>query len=712
MSSDDQSDRADARIASLTGEFADPALELRYRRVRWTEQSRQVRIVCLISVFAYLFAFYQNYLDLGQGERLSVIAACRLTQFALLGWAVYRTYAKDFSSRLQYVVFAAEFATGVSETLEMVQYQQAGLLTDLTAVPFFAFIILIFYMFLPIRWALTTAASLLGSAVLVIGYAYVADWQLAHIIRHPVVLLGVIAIGAGAVRVMNHAQRRNWLQGKLLEAEIVERRRAEAKALEASRVKGEFLAVMSHEIRTPLNSILAMAEVLSADSGLQGERSRRQLHLLSTAGRHLNDLVDDILDFSRLEARVDTFEPEPFRLQRTVRNAMAAVENLAKQKGLALQVTIDGALPERVLGNKQRIRQILINLVGNAIKFTDAGQVDVRVEPVNTADSVRFEISDTGIGVPPAELERIFEPFQQADASSTRQYQGTGLGLAISRNLVQQMGGHIGARNRPEGGAVFEFVLPLPIADAAAGHGDAVPTAQPITAPRGGFRALVVEDSELNRMVVEEYLAGVACTLQFAADGAAGVAAFRSAPFDIVLMDLQMPGMDGITATASIRAWEREEARQATPIVIITADSLAQTRQRAEAAGVSGYLTKPMSRADLFGALHRHLSAEAAPAETPADAGSPLAPLLPRYFEQMARDLATMAQALADDDRKTLATLAHAAKGHSQMFGFPQLATLAAQLEQTAKAAAAPGLQNAWEALHASFAATAQRRAT
>lgn len=713
MTTEDTSSIRDEQIASLTGEFADPALELRYRRIHWGEQSQQVRIVCLISVLAYLLAFYQNYIDLGESDYLWNIAYLRLAQFILFGWIITRTFAAEFSPRWQYIVFAAEIVTGLAEAVETVQYQQAGLLTDLTAVPFFAFIILIFYMFLPIRWALTTAATLIGSGFLVVGYAVIVEWQqLEHIIRHPVVLLGVIAIGAGVVRVMNRVRRSDWLHGKKLKLEIDQRRRAEAQALEASRAKSEFLAVMSHEIRTPLNSILAMTEVLSSDSAIQNERSQRQLGVLATAGKHLNDLVDDLLDFSRLEARAETIRTEPFALRTTIHDATAAIENLAKQKGLPLNTHIEETVPEWVLGNEKRVRQILINLIGNAIKFTDAGWIGVRVELADKASgAVRFAISDTGIGIPPGELERIFEPFQQVDASSTRQYQGTGLGLAISRNLVEQMGGNIAAHNRPEGGTVFEFVVPMPLADATASSSSDLSASQPLTAPATPFKALVVEDSELNRIVIEEYLAGVECKLQFADDGRQGVKAFQADSFDIVLMDLQMPAMDGITATQIMRDIERERGLKPTPIVIITADNQNASHQRAERAGVSDYLTKPMSRAELFKALNRHIQAEFATQEQPAAANFTLAPLLPRYFAQTEEDLQAMAQALQEEELEKLATLAHAVKGHSYMFGFPRVGQAAAALEETAKSGTAnsAALHVAWKVLETAFTAVVQQ---
>lgn len=701
---------AHARISSLTGEFVDPDMERGYQNVHWTEQARQIRMVLVVSIFAYLFASYQNYLDLGEGGALWTIGVVRSAVFVFYGWAIVETFAPHVSFRAEGIIFIAEVMTGLSEAVETIAYHKAGFVINLISAPFLAFIILIFYAFIHIRWSLTTLASFIGGTCVVAGYAYIAQGHLLSIIRHPVMIIGCIVIGAAVVRSMNRLHRHDWQQGKKLETEILERRRAEKKALEASRVKGEFLAVMSHEIRTPLNSILAMTEVMSADVATQGERMQRQLGILDTAGKHLHELVDDILDFSRLEANVNLPACEPFDLRFTVGRATTTVQNLARKKGLELVVAIDGNLPNHFMGDAQGIRRILINLIGNAIKFTDEGRVDVGVRwSKELAGALQFSVSDTGIGIAEEDLTRIFEPFQQLDSSATRQYQGTGLGLAISHKLVQQMGGVIQARQRETGGTVFEFTLPLAVAQDMAAHDPQPQESQSVAAPSMHFKALLVEDSELNRMVVEEYLAGVPCELQWAENGRQGLEAFRYERFDIVLMDLQMPEMDGISATLLMRQWEQEQGLTPTPILIISADSLNETRQRATAAGASGYITKPISRAELFGALNQHIQLGIPGSSDPDHFRTLLQPLLPRFFTQMRHDIEAMARAIDKSELKVLAGLAHAAKGHSQMFGFPQLAKCAAELENAAKSATTvtPPLHSGWEALRTSFDALA-----
>jgi len=694
----------DDRVSSWTGEFLDSTLEQTYLSAQWPIHARRIRIVLLVATISYLFAFYQNYLDLGNREFLLLIGAAHLVQFIAFGWGILESFSPAFSSRLQYIVFFAEVLTGLSETVEMVSYHLAGFTINLVSAPFFAFLILIFFIFVRIRLTLTTLATLLGSAMLYGGYFYIASDHLQSIIRQPVMLLGLIVMGASVVRGMNRVDRHEWLQSKRLKIEIAERRRAESKALEASRAKGEFLAVMSHEIRTPLNSILAMSELLSAETEQKEDKQQRLLDILSTAGRHLNDLIEDILDFSRIEAKANNLAHEPFDLRKTVDKAITAVRHEASRKNLPLKVAIEAGIPDLLVGDDQRIRQILINLVSNAIKFTDKGSVELRIAQHD--DLVRFTVTDTGIGIPEKDLERIFEPFRQSDSSTTRQYEGTGLGLAISQNLAQQMGGTITARNNPEGGAVFECRLPLRIAEnqtiSTADKQTAISAQPPIT----HFKALIVEDSELNRLVMQEFLADADCDLQFTDNGRRGLEAFQKEHFDIVLMDLQMPEMDGATASRLMRDWERRHGRKPVPIVIITADSQTETRNRAMNAGVNGFLTKPLSQSDLFETLGLHLASSTIPDNVQEPPHAALAPLLPRYIEQMEQDLRHMTLAIERNENDKLNALAHVIKGHSQMFGFFEVARAAAELEAATENVTSPTdqLHAAWKRLRDAFA--------
>ncbi|MFK5986063.1 MAG: ATP-binding protein [Pseudomonadota bacterium] len=705
---------ANDKISSLTGEFVNPALEQSYLHAHWNAHARQLRLVLLISMLTYMFAFYQNYLDLGECKYLWWIMISRLAAFSFVVWAIYETYTAAISLRLQAVVFIVEILIGISEAVETIAYHEAGFVINLLSAPFFFFVILIYYAFIQIRWSLTTLASLIGGVFVIVAYIYMAQEQLQSIIRHPVMLMGVIAIGGAVIRSMNRIQRHSWLQGKKLEIEIKERRRAEQKALEASRVKGEFLAVMSHEIRTPLNSILAMSEVLSAEKVHQNDRSQRQLNILSTAGKHLNELIEDILDFSRIEAKVNTISNASFDLCSTVNKATTAIQNLAKEKGLELNVHIDANFPSQFLGDAQRIRQILINLVGNAIKFTDTGHVNVQVGwSEDIPGSVHFVISDTGIGIADADLSNIFDPFHQLDSSSIRKHQGTGLGLAISHNLAEQMGGRLSARKQQASGAVFDFLLPLVETDAISKHSSSIlPSTQQVETPSIYFSALVVEDSELNRLVIEEYLMDIKCDLQFAENGRQGFEAFKQGAFDIILMDLQMPELDGIAATKMIRSWEQESALEPSPIIIISADSLAGARQCAEKAGANSYITKPMSKSDLFNIINQYTQENVVSNDKRKCMDTTLIPLLPQFFTQTEQDIKAMAQAIDNVQINELVILAHIVKGHCQMFGFPQIAMAVTNLHNAAESSSSitPALQMAWEEFQISFDLIAPQR--
>jgi len=694
---------ASARLSPLTGEFSDQVVERQYLRSQWDANARQIRIVLVISILAYLFASYQNYVDIGASTELAAIALLRLVTFSTYGWAIMESFASFDTTRLPWAIFCAEVFTGLSETVEMLGYHEAGFTISLISAPFFFFIILIFYAFVRIRWMFTTVAALIGGSFLVAGYAYIAQGHLESIIRHPVMMLGVIAIGGGVVRSMNRVNRHNWQQGQILAIEMEERRLAEERAIEASKAKGEFLAVMSHEIRTPLNSILAMSEILSEDSELQTARTQRQLDILNTAGSHLNDLINDVLDFSRIEADATTIHAKPFKLRSTIDKAISSIQSLAGKKGLSLNVHVAADLPEHLLGDAQRIRQILINLVGNAIKFTPEGSIDVRVGRCEeTPKKICFAISDTGVGIAEDDLKKIFQPFQQADSTSTRKYQGTGLGLAISRNLIEKMGGSIHARNQAKGGAVFEFNLPLETLDEPRKAGRNPGEHRAAEAPSNYFKALIVEDSRLNRLVLEEYLADVDCDLVFAEDGHQGLAAYQTDNFDIVLMDLQMPDMDGIETARLMRKWESNHGIEPLPIVMVTADNLDESRNRAKSAGVSDYITKPMSRRNLYDMLNQHTQTNISNEHPSTQMQDVLSSLLPRFFSQMQSEVMAMGSAIEDNDIAQLNKLAHAAKGDSQMFGFDQIADAARKIELAAEGetSISPALHSAWSSFN------------
>jgi len=390
----------------------------------------------------------------------------------------------------------------------------------------------------------------------------------------------------------------------------------------ASRAKSEFLANMIHDIRTPLNAVIGLTEVL-----LQTEldaRQREYLRMVMDSGETLLAVINDILDLSKIEAGKLHLERVEFDIHEMLGDALRPLAMRAQAKEIELVCSVEDAVPPRMIGDPRRLRQVITNLVGNAIKFTDRGEVAVRVERVSSSQEtalVRFSVHDTGIGIEPEQIGRLFQSFQQADSSTTRRFGGTGLGLSISRQLVELMGGRISVESTPGAGSTFQFSAKLEVAPSARGprrsilpqdgarvlpddraaRPDLVDPKELLAESR---RILLVEDSVANQKVALAMLRDGGHRVVVAGNGREAVELLRSEAFDVVLMDVQMPELDGFAATSAIRGAEAGTGRHV-PIVAMTAHALHGDREKCLAAGMDDYLAKPVRREDLLRILAR-----------------------------------------------------------------------------------------------------------
>ena len=427
-------------------------------------------------------------------------------------------------------------------------------------------------------------AALLGATALGLG------WQWLTAPGGPLALLG-LSLALGAL-----AQLR-W--SALIQRQLTHER---AVAEAANQAKSQFLANVSHEIRTPMNALLGMAELL-AKTPLNAEQ-RRYVEAFRGAGQTLFELINDLLDISKIEAGRLSLEPAPFELEALLRRCTELLRPRAEAQGLSLLLELAPEAKAWVEGDAQRLSQVLINLLGNAIKFTREGSVTLsaRREP---GGRLLLMVSDTGIGIAPSKHELIFQPFTQADGSVTRFYGGTGLGLSISRSLVQMMGGEIWLESAPGQGSRFFIRLPLP----AVAH-DAVSAPQPSTTPAAAElppqHILLCEDNEVNVLLVQAMLQPAGHHITVAENGALGLQRLRERAYDLVLMDVQMPGMDGHSATRELRRLEARLGWQHVPVIALTAHAFASDIQASREAGCDDHLSKPISQAALMAALGRH----------------------------------------------------------------------------------------------------------
>ncbi len=384
---------------------------------------------------------------------------------------------------------------------------------------------------------------------------------------------------------------------------------AKETAENATQVKSDFLATMSHEIRTPMHVMIGMGDVLM-DSGIT-EEQMGYIHKLQSAGNTLLDLINQILDFSKIEAKQLHIAKEPVHLQTTLNEVTGLLHQMITNKGLQLECHLDPALPEWILSDQMRLQQILLNLLSNALKFTEQGHIILKATR-DDADTLHFFITDTGIGIEEAHLELIFDLFAQSDSSITRRFGGTGLGLAISRKLVDLIGGQIWVESQQGKGSTFHIRLPLQPTTPPPNANSTFPTSQSTNGTPRAMRILLVEDSKDNQILIRTFLKRTPHALTVVVNGQEAVEIVQEQHFDLVFMDVQMPVMDGYTATRLIRKWEQETNQIPLQIVTLTAHALNGEKERSQDAGCNLYLSKPIKKQRLLEVI-AHMSEHGKP---------------------------------------------------------------------------------------------------
>lgn len=483
-----------------------------------------------------------------------------------------------------------------------------------------------------------------------------------------------------------------------------ELRRTQAAAESANRAKTEFLANMSHELRTPLNAIVGTSDVLLKTPLTQ---EQRQCALMSQrASQALLRLVNDVLDLAKIEAGTLRVDSAPFDLAELLERTTRLLEMRQGQKDVALTVTAAPDVPTQLEGDGFRLQQILFNLIGNALKFTERGSVSLTVSSVGTEPhrpQLQFEVHDTGIGIPADQLDHIFGRFTQVDSGDNRKYGGAGLGLSICKQLVELMQGTIQVSSALGNGSIFTVTLPFTISPAASRtvtppHRKAPPesaavlrTSAPSSAP---LTLLLVDDSPEVGQLAALYLKGLPYRMDRAGDGPSAIDRCRACHYDLIFLDLQMPGMDGYATAEAIRNWEETQGIPRTPIIALTADVLGPARERSRQSGCTAFIGKPFSQSTFLEAIHHYAkpadnqTRDERPAPTTSasqpSAEQDLERLRLKFLNNRRRDVEALTSALSAHDWATIKTLGHRMKGLAGSYGFEEIGGVGNRLEQAA----------------------------
>jgi signal transduction histidine kinase/CheY-like chemotaxis protein len=426
------------------------------------------------------------------------------------------------------------------------------------------------------------------------------------------------SLAKGTVWVIEDISRR-----KAVEVEL-DRAREAAEA--ANIAKGEFLANMSHEIRTPMNGIIGLSNILLSQD--MPPFQRENLQLIQRSAVRLMTIINDILDFSKLEAGRFELDQQLFSVRGLLREVIQPIELTAHRKNLQLCVSINPAIPDMLIGDQTKLMQVLTNLIDNSLKFTQKGQINIGVNlersPTMPSDCLHFSVSDTGIGIPHAYQKNVFESFSQADSTHSRRFGGTGLGLSISKGLVELMGGQIWFVSEPGKGTCFTFTLPAVLPETGVAH---APVRHETRLPGHGQvssthnkRILVAEDEYINKILIQTLLQQAGYHVTVVANGRQAVDAWRGGVFDCILMDIQMPEMDGYEAVARIR--EAEQGQAHIVIIAMTAHAMQGDRQKCLATGMDDYVSKPIDGTLVLQLLHRYLSSASTPESTNEPGGA------------------------------------------------------------------------------------------